>query len=372
MSARARKSVSKKSLVVLFSIIVVFLIVGVVIYSRCFHVSKNDVVVTVNGYSITAQELQREMSRDKSYVITYFQEEYDAKVEGDFWNTKFGDVTPNEYLREYALENLIAYKVEQELAVSYGLMKKKDTTYQSFLKQMEEENALRAKKLANGEVVYGAKSYTENTYFSYTYSNMQLQLQELMSQEGEPLYASETQVQEWYETVKEERYVAAETMELETYSILLENSEESVANEETGESGSQQEKEAMSMLEQVKQDLQNGVSAEELQIKYPSVTYQETSIDDENAGNWQKTSMTFYKKADALQPGDVSDVLYDRNTYMVMKCISKEEGGYKDFNEYQSGITKEYTSEKYTEYVGELVNKAEVVRKEILKKVVEK
>ena len=342
------------------------------VYAAFFHLSDEKTVVTVNGYPITAEELKKEMLRDKTYIITYFQDEYNAKVEGDLWNTKYGDTTPNEYLREYALEKLISYKVEQELAVSYGLLEKNDTTYQAFLKQLEEENAIRADKLAEDEVVYGTQSYTENTYFSYTYSNMQLALQEIMEEEGEPLYATESEVRAWYEATKEERFTASEIMKLEAYSILIENSNEGVLNAETGESGSTAEQEAKAVLEQLKEDLQEGLSIEQIQAQYPNVTCEEISIDDDNAGSMQKTSMTFYEAADAMQAGDVSEVLYDRNTYTVMKCISKEEGGYKDFEAYQSGITKEYTSEKYMEYVKHLVEQAEVTRKRILKKVVMK
>ena len=368
-SPNNKQNINRKLIGISF-IAAIFIIIAGIIYSVFFHLSDEATVVTVNGYPITAQELKKEMLRDKSYVITYFQEEYDAKVKGDFWNTRYGDTTPNEYLREYALEKLISYKVEQELAVSYGMMEKKDTTYQSFLKQLDAENASRAEKLAEDEVVYGAQSYTENTYFSYTYSNMQLDLMELMAEEGEPLYASETEVRDWYEAKKEERFVAADTMEFEMYSVSVDNTQEGVVDQETGASGSQAEQEAQLLLEQLQQELQNGASMDELKAKYQNITCEKTTIDDDNAGNMQKNSMTFYEVADMLQAGEVSDVLYDRNTYLVMKCISKEKGGYKDFTTYQSGITKEYTSEKYTEYVGDLVDKAEVTRKRILKKVV--
>ena len=105
------------------SLIMVFIIIIIVIYMIFFHVGEKDIVVTVNGEGITAEELKQHMSQNKAYVITYFKEAYDAKVDYDFWNRQYEGTTPNEYLREYTLKQLVRYKVEQQLAVSYAFEK---------------------------------------------------------------------------------------------------------------------------------------------------------------------------------------------------------------------------------------------------------
>lgn len=192
------KKRSKKTLIYV-GVIAVLILVAIAVYITFSHVGENEAVVKVNGEAVTARELSRHMSWNKAYVITYFKDEYDAEVDSDFWNRSYGDTTPNEYLREYTLKQLVRYKVEQQLAVSYGLMGKEETTYKSFLKKLEEENNSRSGKAQNGEIVYGVTQYTESTYFSYVYSNMQLRLQDMLSEKGEPLYVSDEDLKKWYE-----------------------------------------------------------------------------------------------------------------------------------------------------------------------------
>lgn len=331
----------------------------IMIYISFIHVGKWDVVATVNDYDITAGELKEHMSQNKSYVITYFKEKYDADTADGFWNRKYNDTTPNAYLRDYTLEELTRYKVEQQLAISYGLLEQEDTTYKSFLQQLESENDLRAEKVSKGEIIYGVKNYTESTYFSYLYNNMQLKLQDKMSEEGEPLYASDTEIQNWYDEEKEERFTAADTMVLESYSVA--SGEERMENTDSA---------AVSGLEELRKDLLAGKSAEEIQKQYQDISYQEITIDDDNAAGMQKTSQIFYEEAQKLKEGEVSLVLYDKNTYLVLRCISREEGGFKDYKEYESGIRKEYVSDKYEEYVDALVKKAKVTKKTKYKRVV--
>lgn len=326
-------------------VLIVFIIV---IYMIFFHVGETDIVVTVNGEGITAEELKQHMSQNKAYAISYFKEAYDAKVDHDFWNRQYEDTTPNEYLREYTLKQLVRYKVEQQLAVSYGLLEQEETTYQSFLQQLEKENDSRSSKANSDEIVYGVTKYTESTYFSYLYSNMQLRLQDKLAEEGEPLYVSDEELKKWYSDVKEERFVGTDTIVLQSYSITLEDTD-SIHSE------------TAAYLEELQKDLKAGKSAEELQGKYEKAEYQELTMDDDSASGMQKNSQTFYEAAQNLEKGEVSEVLCDRNTYMVLKCISREKGEAKDFEEYKSGIRKEYTSDRYTEYIDGLVEKAVTV-----------
>ena len=366
MSAKKTKKKQKKAIqiaskqigafIVLLSVVVVW---GFV-YAFFFCVPDSSVVASVNGYEITAKELEKHMSDNKTYIISHFQTEYDAEVNNDFWNTQYGDTTPNDYLREYTLEQLIRYKVEQQLAVSYGLLDEKETTYESFLQQLEAENGSRKESIASGEVVYGVQSYTESTYFSYIYSNMQLRLQEIMAEEGQPLWVSEQELEAWYEEVKEERYISADNMVFESYSISLQGAEDIEDNN------------ASEYLEQVRKALLNGATQDEIEKQYTEVIYQQVMIDEDNASSMQKSSMVFYEAADALQPGEVSSVLHDNTSYMLLKCISKEKGGYKDFEAYKDGMRMEYIEENYAAYVDELVRQAEVEKKRNYKKVVMK
>lgn len=352
----------KKTKIIFLSVLVILLVISFILVSMFFfHVGNEDVVASVDEYEITAQELKAHMSWNKPYVVEHFQKEDGIEAGKNFWNQKYHGTTPNAYLREYALEELTRYKVEQQLAVSYGMIEKKDTSYSMFLQQLAKENRSRADKIARGEVVYGVRKYTESTYFSYLYSNMQLQLQEKMSEEGEPLFVSDAELKKWYDLNKEKRFSCADTIVLDSYSVTLPN------GQDAGFDSSQ-----TARFLELQKDLQNGESLEKLKKRYKEAAYQKITIDDQNADRMQKTSQIFYHGAQNLQAGEVSEVLCDKNTIMVLKCISRKKGGFKNYEEYKSGIQKEYTEECYEQYIKKLVKKAKVVKYAKYKKVVMK
>lgn len=312
----------------------------VLILTHFNYPSGDEVVATVNGMDITAEELEQHMSQNKAYVITYFQEKYNATVDSSFWDKEYDGVTPYSYLRQTALDELTKYKIEQKLAVDHGLLKQEDMSYKAFLKQLEEENETRKQKIANGEVVYGASSYTKESFFGYTYSNLQLKLQEVMSKENEPLFISDDDLKKWYDSQDSEEYISYDKLALQVYSVS-EDQDRSVLNE-------------------IKQCFERGESADDIKSQYPNVTFSDMTLDDDNAASIQKEDPELFELVYALQEGQVSNVISDHGAYVLFKCVTRQKGGVRDFKTYKDGLRKDYIQQAYTDYIDKLVEQAEV------------
>lgn len=163
----------------LLSILISVLISGIVASAQTTDLGS------VNGISISKQELQREMMR------------YRAEV--------YNSV---ELLRKKALDSLSLIKVQEKLLIQRNLWPYKN--YQDFLKDLEDTNASRKKIVENKQVIYGPVSYDEQTFFDYRFSNALIQLKQMLVDEGlipTTINDLQKQFEKMQQTVyKEEKY----------------------------------------------------------------------------------------------------------------------------------------------------------------------
>ena len=327
-----------------FLLLVAVFIGSLAFYKNATTVDDFETVATVNGYEICAKELRLQMSIAKPYIIEQYQ---DYDITEKFWNTKINGKKTIEILRERALETLIRYKVEQNEAVKCKILKKNTTDYQSFLKSLELENKTRQEKINRGEIVYGAKEYTESSYFTYIYSNMQIANAEILGEKGGTLYANNATLKKWYEEVKAERYPKFDTIELDYYYL------------------SPEQKNANSIIKKVEKSLKSGNYDYVNQNVGKLFNYKIITVDDNSASDVQKLTPQFFETLQTIKVGEVSNAFFENNQCFVTICKSREKAGYKSFEEHKNAIYSEYISEQYAKYIDDLVKKAKV---ETLKK----
>lgn len=317
-----------------------------------------DIVATVDGYEIYAKELSERMSAEKSYVIEEFSD-YEGEYDKNFWDSEINGTKPIDVLRQRAFENLVRYKVEQKIAVENGVIQKSDATYQAFLQSLEKENNERSQKVASGQPVYGVKSYNESSYFTYIYSNMQIENRSALGEEGGDLYADESTLKKWYESVKKEKYPKSDIFEFDYYYISYENAE------------NPQEKQAnaQAIIEQVKNALGAGDDKYIKENIGKMFSLKALNIDDENASDIQKTMPEFYNELPSLKEGDISSVFSENGNCFVAVCKSRKSGGYKEFEEYKTAMYSEYLAEKYEIYVENRVKNAKIIKNDNFKSV---
>ncbi|MBQ4155405.1 MAG: peptidyl-prolyl cis-trans isomerase [Clostridia bacterium] len=330
-----------KGIIIAISVclIVALLLSSLVFFAIKTSVKNSDIVATVNGLEICAEEFKLQMSAQKGYVIDEIGE--NKTIDDKFWKTEIDGVTPLEVLKQRALDYFVKYKVEQQIAVDCGVIKRSETSFSALNTAMQNENKIREQKVNAGEVIYGVKEYTYNSYLTYTYSNMQIDVREKLGEKGNKLYTSDAELKKWYDSVKEVRYPKFDTMKLDYYKITWSD----VISPE----------EAESIMKEVRElVIETGTH------DYCDPEYKEITIDDDNAPDLQKTSPQFFEAVSEMRIGDVTEVINENNSSFFAVLKSVEKAGYKDFDEYKTSIYTECVAEKYETYVEECVKSAKI------------
>lgn len=376
MSKHHKKNKAKAGIIL--PLIVAPLIIAMVVsififisYEESKKVDDNETVALVNGYKITALELSDRMAEYKADVVDKFGKEYKDELNEDFWEMEVeadGEkTTPREYLQNLALEKLVRFKIEQKVAVDNNIISADEVSYDSILKSMKSENADRSQKKAEGKAIYGVSSYNKNTYFKYYYSNLSLKNRNALSESGKPLFVSDVDLKKWYDKVKEEKYPKFDTYKIYNFVVYYSPS---------GEENLPTLSKAEDIGKKVKTALENGKDIYYIKSNISSsVESYYVDISDENASDIYKNNPELYKAIENMNSGDVSGVLVgvrsqnNKNVVYVAKCESREDGGFKDFDENKEAIFTECTQEKYEEYIDGEVKKATVEKTESFKKV---
>lgn len=352
MKKEIKKSIKPLIIIVSLVIALALAVSMIIFYELKTQVKDFEIVATVNGYNIYAKELAQRMSDEKGYIIEEFENNYDGEIDEKFWNEEINGKKPIEELRNRALEKLVRYKVEQKIAVDNGVIEKREADYKAFLQNLEKENNERSLKIAKGQPVYGVKSYTESSYFKYTYSNMQIENRKVLSEKGKDLYADESTLKKWYESVKRDKYLKADTYQFDNYYLYFNDNK-------SGENYSQEQAEMI--MKKVKAALEDGKDLQYINKNICNdVVFKYIDVNDENISNIQKSSPTFFEEISTLNKSDVSKVITENDSCYVAVCKSRKPGGYKEFSEYKNSMYSEYIEEKYEAYVDEKVKNAKV------------
>jgi len=154
--------------------------ISFVLFISC---DKNDanVVAWVNQYPVSNAEFKHWMLLQRAEVHNYYYNKYQHADSEDFWETEKEGQSPLEMLKEMALEKAVRSKIQQIIALEKGIVEHID--FDQMMLEMQEENLKRKTKIEKGEVVYGAKRYTERTYFAHEFDKMVIQLKSALLKE---------------------------------------------------------------------------------------------------------------------------------------------------------------------------------------------
>jgi len=154
------------------------------------NTEHGNVIAWVNDHPISRSEFKHWMLLERSEVHNYFYRNYNEADSENFWEKKIEVESPLEMLKRLALEKAVRCKVQQIIALDKGIVEHID--FDRMMEEMQEENLKRKRKIEQGEVVYGAKKYTERTFFAHEFDNMLLQLKSELSKKE--LKASDEQL----------------------------------------------------------------------------------------------------------------------------------------------------------------------------------
>ena len=156
----------------------IFFLIALFITVSCGK-NEPEIVAYINNEAITVSELKHWMLLEKASVFNYFYRKYRAEDSENFWTQKQGNEVPIEMLKELALEKAKRCKTQQILALEKGIIE--TTCFDDIIKEMEEINDNRRKKVDRDEAIYGPIQFTSRTYFSHVFDKMVLQLKDELS-----------------------------------------------------------------------------------------------------------------------------------------------------------------------------------------------
>jgi len=307
-------------------------------------------VAKVNGEPISVRLFERGMVRNRASAYQYFRQKYGAEDSADFWTTPYDGEAPLEWIKQKTLDECVRIKVEQVFARDHGVIA--DAGYGAFLASLERENERRRQALAAGEPIYGPQQYTEDTYFTYFFTNMVLELKKRLSRGGE-LFALEATLREYYESVKHELYDRGDRVKIWTIEIPFRRRE--------GQSEDLTREEARAKIEEVKARLERGDRFEDLAGEYnENGSLNERTMDDDSARfDWRRRP-DMREHAMKLGEGETSDIFEERGAFCIVKCVEKDALGYMPFDEVKGNVRTRYTDAKYEALINRMVSGAQV------------
>ncbi|MDR6550581.1 hypothetical protein [Paenibacillus qinlingensis] len=163
---------------------------------------QDDSLGRINDSLIDRREFALLLSQQRSQTVQTYKKKYNAAVNGTFWTTAYEGVTPADYAKQAALDQLIEYRVEQLLAQSNGLDVPAD--YGQFLQRLREENERRKALLQTGSPIYGPTQYSEWGFYDYVHSNMVIKLKDKLLEGG--AVATDEELHKAYEAQKDVAY----------------------------------------------------------------------------------------------------------------------------------------------------------------------
>lgn len=155
--------------------------------------------LTINNDSVSKDELEFYMTASRADTILMFASDASSGADKDFWETEQNGTAPAEYLSEIAVEDLKNDRALFTECEKRGLCEK--LNYEKIIKQMNAENAARAKKLKSGEPVYGVTEYTAVSYYDYLKSNLQIALRGELENEG-VITEDDVKLKQYYNQIK--------------------------------------------------------------------------------------------------------------------------------------------------------------------------
>lgn len=321
------------------------MLMGTVILAGCGSQkqSAGQEIVTVNGTPVFQDEFKLLLKEHSFQYERELYDEYQIPVDEepeDFFGGK------EKYLEKMAqknIEKLCRIKVQQKLAGERGLAE--DFKWETFLKDLEEENARRAEKVKNGEAIYGVTSFREEEFYTYQMDATINKLKNDVLKEGGGDITQE-EIWEYYQNMK-----SPLSGQGETYGYTFCDVNE-LMNSKNGNTGS--------ILKKAADTLREGTWREEKHLELEGWKFPLKTRDL----NQEELRELVRPEPDgesilALLEGEVSQVLSLEGTYWLVRYegIQKAESLSRTD---QEAVKSMILEERYEAYIDQQTKEAEV------------
>ncbi|GLX66997.1 peptidylprolyl isomerase [Paenibacillus glycanilyticus] len=307
--------------------------------SSCGNPPRPLNVAWVNGIPIEKEEMQTAMNRERSLVINYFHEKYGVEESTTFWNGTYGGESPKDLLKKNAMNKLVRYKVEGELAAEKNLVQSLD--YKSFLTEWKSENKRREQTVAEGGVIYGPVAFSEDQYLQYTQSTLNIKLKEAWARTQQ---IGQNQLKTEYEKTKDERYRKPDQFQVEILTLAFTDADRD---------------HALLILKNMLTAWEKGNGtldqlSDPYHIHYEQVDYT-SGLDSVEAGH-----PSIWASIQHLKAGESSEIVDEQSAWVVFHVKDRLAGGYEEFEKVKDAVKNHYIEEQFNNMIEGKVRQAEI------------
>lgn len=186
------------------------------------HKGNSETVFTVNSTPVTKEEVDYFAAKHRTAVMSKYINEYDAVVDNDFWNTKFGETTPQEYLDSLVKKDAVSAKIRLMLCLDHGIYS--DISYNALYNLALEYN-----EEHSGIKTVGLQTIPLESFYDYYIDNGVMELKNILGENE--LAPTEDEINEKLVEIKrkysdkdehEQLAIAKDIIVEEKYSEMLE------------------------------------------------------------------------------------------------------------------------------------------------------
>lgn len=305
------------------------------------------VIFTIDGYPVYHEEYELFLRSQRAATAQYFYETYGAEQDAEFWTTEYEGQTPENYNKEKALEELIAYKTERILAYERGIAE-----YVNFDDLMREKDGVNEKNSTSdqaGDFTYGIADYSPWQYLQYLRSVCDIELLKDESRRCKDRISEET-LNGYYEEERQ-MYHKGYDVTYERLDMILSADKEQIG---------QQMKAVADRAEKEKISLEAAVK--ELQIA-DICTVNEYVTSEVEVGKDDLFEVEIQQTVLELEPGTVSEpIISSFGSGTVLRCIERKDLGYYNFDEVKDDIIICFAEESLEDLLDERIRNAEIVQ----------
>lgn len=292
-----------------------------------FGKKGSDAIAVINKIPIVEQEFQLVLNANLQTYKQELQSEYALSPDIDILTVDIEGKTGEDLIKEKALNDCYLIKLQQKQGYDLGVIDTMDL--EKIKENMQKENEERADKIKNNEPVFGLTEFAMNQYYFYTLNNMILRSKELLLKDK--LSISEEDIMSYYEEYKNELFYNMDTLEISVYEVPF-----------TKKDREEAEKEIKAIREQL------------LIQKEPDTSIEKHvyTLSEEEFRYMDKEYSSFNDIVKNLKQGEITEVLEEQGSFVLVKCDMREEGGTKELDqEVKTWIINAILDERYMQMI---------------------
>lgn len=287
----------------------------------------SDAIAVINKIPIVEQEFQLVLNANLQKYKQELQSEYALSPDIDILTVDIEGKTGEDLIKEKALNDCYLIKLQQKQGCDLGVIDTMD--FEKIKENMQKENEERADKIKNNELVFGLTEFAMDQYYFYTLNNMILRSKELLLKDK--LSISEEDITSYYEEYKNELFYNMDTLEISVYEAAF-----------TEKDREEAEKEIKAIREQL------------LIQKEPDTSIEKHvyTLSEEEFRYMDKEYSSFNDRIKNLKQGEITEVLEEQGSFVLVKCDRREEGGTKELDqEVKTWIINAMLDERYMQMI---------------------